>query len=48
MKLFIIGFICGAIVLGGVAWATNLYIVLQDQNGAPFGTVANPINITSP
>lgn len=48
MKLFIIGFICGAIVLGGVAWATNLYIVLQDQNGVAFGTVGNPINTITP
>lgn len=44
MKNLIIGIIIGCLLGGGIAWA-GMEIYLVSQNGAPIGTVANPLII---
>ena len=45
MKNFLIGFVCGALIVG-TAWAANR-IVLVNGNGVEIGTTDNPLYITT-
>lgn len=44
MKYFIIGFILGTLITGGIAFA-YMEITLQDARGNAIGTAANPLYI---
>ena len=45
MKKFLVGFLLGMLLGGGIAWAATR-AVLQDGNGNELGTAANPLYIS--
>ena len=48
MSKFILGFILGATLTGGLVWAyAALGVSLQDAKGNAVGTTANPLYVTT-